>query len=1324
MRMLSGSIRKNVMALCLWLAVFWVMVPGGALSMDASIAVFRDDLPCDSVTPDPERIGRLLEDCGLAVEFLDATQLSDPGCLSISTHDLLVMPYGSSFPQAAAENLRQFLSDGGKLLTSGGYAFNRPMFQSDGGWIDAEQWAVLNGLPLSTGFEDEDIPARETAPGAFVLVTDSDPHGGRRALRLRCSSEDEPVEARWSTTCEVPSPPRLPMWVNVWVRWEGRSAAPPHVKVALEQFDGDGNRVQRKPLLDSRATYVMGWWRLGAIVPYEKEAETLTLSLTLRGNACWADIDDVAVTRAQDVLMNTHYGIPMPGGMLRVHPLQIGMFDPEFRLTDVASIGPSSHQGVSSASLEWAGDLAGYAAVGKFGNDQVIFGRQWAKWVPVVETYDRFGRKRGPLGAVAYNHTGPYTGSSWGFFGAQDVDVFGIEGGQELLRDTVFALLGSVYAYDMAPEYACYRQGEPIKLSAMLANFGKVEASIDAHLTVVAKDSGEKAIYAASDSLTLSPGATREVAFEFEPEAIPDDVYEARLELFVEGALVDVSRTGFAVWHDDTIAGGLPLSYDDNYFRVGRRPYFLHAVKTPGFIFSNPNESPLNWDDEIALMKACGIDVYEFIQAWPHARKLDDLGAAAKKLLRQLDALAVITQRHRVVMKPSIFDGVNPGAGDDELPKQLEWTRLLGARYRDVPGLSYDIQGDIPLTIWKVPLVERLFNEWLASSYGTTEALRAAWVATPPKGELPHVELNVQTTGKWDDAKVRDLELFKTSLLLRWTRAVTDALSDAGADAPICAEFLPNLDQAGGSRDLDYSTLCGYYKDDAFPGGFASTDLRVVGKSLGLNEYGVSYHPAHGGNRHTYRLPEQHIAFYLNIGHYILGLGGSVNLVWDWKDNIEVEFPWGLAHKCTVLPKPKLLAYRDMSLLFRMFDLKYEPAELYFVVPDSNRSGPLEFWEFDPILSAGIDALLALHVPFGVVHEMHLDSLPDSTRALVWPIPFFPPDQAVARVEELVKNGCALYVSGDFSFDEQRRRSRISHLERLAGVRFLAARYPYIHAPSDSTIELEPTQDAWSTDAAAPCIDIEPTTATVVLKDTDGRPVAVTNALGKGKVFYTTDIPEVLSRERTQTLYRDFLAWAGLAAFPDVGGAANCDVMRIPLTDGGTVHVFLNRSWEDELLELETRAGTVRMLVAPRRPAVVAVSAAGELFAIECERDVTLDGRPLVGATGQVMLAALDRKGLPTSEALLVMPIDACRTSLVRTTAGLDVETGQIERGKWRAFARVHSTREPAGMVPLHAEDSVLELLIAAPPGALANARRLLEKWVMQPDSVPVPFAR
>ena len=65
-------------------------------------------------------------------EFADASQL--PGVLAISTTNLLVLPYGSAWPEADWAAILKYLDRGGNLMVLGGKPFTRAAYQNAGGW--------------------------------------------------------------------------------------------------------------------------------------------------------------------------------------------------------------------------------------------------------------------------------------------------------------------------------------------------------------------------------------------------------------------------------------------------------------------------------------------------------------------------------------------------------------------------------------------------------------------------------------------------------------------------------------------------------------------------------------------------------------------------------------------------------------------------------------------------------------------------------------------------------------------------------------------------------------------------------------------------------------------------------------------------------------------------------------------------------------------------------------------------------------------------------------------------------------------------------------
>ena len=67
-----------------------------------------------------------------AAAFVDATQL--PATLADPGTDLLVLPYGSAYPEAAWPAILRYLDRGGNLIVLGGKPFTRAAFRTSSGW--------------------------------------------------------------------------------------------------------------------------------------------------------------------------------------------------------------------------------------------------------------------------------------------------------------------------------------------------------------------------------------------------------------------------------------------------------------------------------------------------------------------------------------------------------------------------------------------------------------------------------------------------------------------------------------------------------------------------------------------------------------------------------------------------------------------------------------------------------------------------------------------------------------------------------------------------------------------------------------------------------------------------------------------------------------------------------------------------------------------------------------------------------------------------------------------------------------------------------------
>src|SRR5215472_10523394 len=127
------------------------------------VVVLRETgfLPADSPSfPQPQ-----LEKALAGARFVSADQLA--AALGESATRLLVLPYGSAFPEESWPAIREFLKHGGNLLVLGGRPFTRAAYHNDSGW-HLRDYSVRFIQQLS-------MDQFQTTPGSSGLEFQSNP---------------------------------------------------------------------------------------------------------------------------------------------------------------------------------------------------------------------------------------------------------------------------------------------------------------------------------------------------------------------------------------------------------------------------------------------------------------------------------------------------------------------------------------------------------------------------------------------------------------------------------------------------------------------------------------------------------------------------------------------------------------------------------------------------------------------------------------------------------------------------------------------------------------------------------------------------------------------------------------------------------------------------------------------------------------------------------------------------------------------------------------------------------------------------------------------
>ena len=893
----------------------------------------------------------------------------------------------------------------------------------------------------------------------------------------------------------------------------------------------------------------------------------------------------------------------------------------------------------------------------------------------------------------------------------------------EALVTTVRSLVEDTYIAALVPAEACLRPGEEIQLMATLFNGGRSARQLRLEIELFA---GEPSAALTPDqrprlttlaaATVVEPGQTNLVSLRWKPARLEGDFCHVMGRLFDGPREVDRLESGFVISNRKVVASGPQLSYRDNYLRLGKRPRFLFGTDDWSYVFTTSRETPLQWLRDMRQRRDLGVDIYENLQSGLPASAADQ-----ERLFRKVDGLAQLAQKYQQVYFPCLLCGYNVAASDKELAAQRDYCAAFARRYADVPGLIYYLNGDLRCQLSEA--VTPQWNEFLRGRYGTTAALRQAWGPRAPQEELgaiPAVDFD-DWGHAWDNIKVLDQNLFRAWLIRRWHGALCAGLRQFDATHPTTSEFyqLPHqgVDIPAGIDGLDLANFGYFDRPEAdlarFPAISKFNDQRARGKSFGPGEYGVKTHPAWGDgqdyNYHITRTREQAVDLFLAIAHYSLGLGASRIQNWCWKDDAHRIFPWGMVYPCDNVPRDIAYVHRNQSLLFRQFAPVYEEPSVYVLTADSHRFGGGKWQVIEGILQ-GFNLALATHVEnLGTLNEFNLE-IPRQARVIFYPLPYCPSDEVYGKLVDWVRAGGTLYLSGDLTYDELRRRTRQHRLEELCGVGYVAENY--------ANIAVKP---AGSEDQ--PCIRVRLLGARALKQTSDGAPLLVEHRLGKGRVFFTPDPLELHSvparRPDDVALYRTVLQSAAVHPIGLTPDNPRVHVFRLPLQDGGCVYVLFNTDEREptQTVTLTDLRPAVAVQIARRRPALLWFDGADALRGVETQGECAVGGQVILeDHTGGIVLA-VDGKGLTESRAVVLMPLRAGEVRLRSKAAWREavLETGEIQNGAWHTLEAKGLPAAGQEVVVRVSPDQVFSILLLAEKAGLQRSHKALRQVIQTP---------
>ena len=900
----------------------------------------------------------------------------------------------------------------------------------------------------------------------------------------------------------------------------------------------------------------------------------------------------------------------------------IAIFDPSFLVRHaartVASRGQTLLEPQSPFPLPPTGKPY-FAAVAMTGSNSPVFPDVQARWIPVLEAQDRFGRSRGPVLSLVIPYAGPYASSAWAFSGHPELFRRAEPAADRLFVDVCRRLLAPAAITTFKAYPPSVEPNETVSLEVAAA---RLPPDARCRFLCGGRVIGEHPFAEGRlAGMRLSPG---------NGDADGRGLVKLAAQIVSGGRTIDVKETAVVIRKD---VAGPSFEFRDNMFAIDGRRRFFGGMNTTGMMWYSDNENPLVWGRDFADMADYGMKFLRILHFSPfsttnHPERIthDPKSLAVtppEKTCRQTDAIMQLSAASGVGVMLALHDWLPWELEEDELEAEAGWNRFWAGRYRNLRSVFYDIQNE----------------------------------------PGPHRMKKFSGGRRWTDLAARDGERRRAAYFDRWQRRNADAVHAVNPRAAVTTGHLQNLDAVEkqlSTAGIDFSNVHHYGAVADLRCVVKLVDRRFEGKGLSLGEFGARVSHDARARGDTDDPSELAIRHFLQVNHYLYGMGGAFSGVWDWKEFQDCTFPWGVTWQDGT-PKPVLKAYRNMCLVLGEAGAMKESPALWLVLPDSFRLGG-DSGRIHAAVRNAADALLTLNVPFGVINEEGLARLPSSAAALVWPMAVCPSDSAFAAVAGFVKRGGSLLVTGDFRYDADRRPTRLARPADLG----LAADFP----------PLDPYA---------------------------GELPASACARSAGKVTWSPRAVELVGegQDEIRALYREFLDVSAKIPRLAVPNARDGDVIRFAssLEDGGRCETAVNATGAGAAF------GQVRL--APHSVFWRRFSPDGGMRALTMSGEAS--GFKVVGAPCAML--SLDANPLSASRAVALLPFGPCEVTapdggVLRRRRG---EIGEFRGRRWRPLEQ-GGPASGVGKIVVPDDETAYDIRLFADDEARDAAVKALER--------------
>ena len=616
----------------------------------------------------------------------------------------------------------------------------------------------------------------------------------------------------------------------------------------------------------------------------------------------------------------------------------------------------------------------------------------------------------------------------------------------------VYASQGAI-DFDVEVLFSAIRLSEPpvITVHLQIPRARKLGAQINGDVEIqLLSDSGTVAT--AKLPVAGAGDANLEAPFH---QALPAGFYKVSAVFSQDGHARAYYQNGFIVTDGTVLASGPTLGVHGDFLSLDDKPFFpvgtnYFTTEENGWDFSGPRNASV-WDKDFAGMAAHGVSFIRTGVWMPNSKFVEpNTGGVNERFLRNLEAFLLCAQRHNIAVNFTFFafsphsspsprvqdPGVtppNPYADPASVEAEQPYVRSIVERFKNVPWLSWDLINEPsfsnPRQIFKGnypnadPTEIAAWHKWLSQKYGNLSSLGEAWrvpseaFASFEAVPLPSIsDLRFGRYGNSNQVRALDYNLFAQDMFSEWVRSMVSViritgsrqLIDVGQDEGGVTDRV--LNQFYGGAGVSFTTNHTYWQDDALLWD------SVVAKRPGVpNITGeTGYQPVWAPDG-TWRYDE-----FTGLGlierKWALGFaaGSSGAMQWDWAREVDfgIERSDGSAK-----------VWENMMRDLGQFARNAAPFASALLDPDVAIVLP-QSYQLSVSNASAIEAQqTAVRALYNyarsqayAVGEYQIQLL-GSPKLIILPAPYGLTDEALLVIEQKVKDGAVLLVTGPWAED-------------------------------------------------------------------------------------------------------------------------------------------------------------------------------------------------------------------------------------------------------------------------------------------------------------------